>query len=105
MNYHALLAFTFFSSLALAQVKSDTPKNTPPARSDEAPARTEAREMVAKDKADLNQKMKEKAPTAEIHGKKTMLQRDRTKENREDVNQKIKEDQKAKDEAKEPQRY
>jgi hypothetical protein len=105
MNYHALLAISFFSSLAIAQPKIDSQKDTPPPRADESKTRTEARDMVEKDKADLNQKMKDKAPTAEIHGKKTMLQRDRTKENTEDVKQKIKEDQKTKAEPKESHGY
>ncbi|UYL08030.1 hypothetical protein B9G69_013345 [Bdellovibrio sp. SKB1291214] len=102
MNYHALIAISLFSSLAFSEPPQ---KDTPPARADESPARTEARDRVAKDKADLNQKLKEKAPTAEIHGVKTRLQRDRTFENREDVNQKIKEDQKAKADANTPQSH
>lgn len=105
MNYHAIIALSLFSSLAFAQAKLDSQKDTPPPRANESKERTEARDMVEKDKADLNQKMKEGAPTAEIHGKKTMLQRNRVKENREDVNQKIKEDQKTKAEAKQPQGY
>jgi hypothetical protein len=80
-------------------------KETPPARADESPARTEARDRVAKDKEDLNQKLKDKAPTAEVHGVKHRLQTDRTYKNHEDVKQKIKEDQRAKAEGSTPQSH
>ncbi|WP_413557106.1 hypothetical protein [Bdellovibrio sp. HCB209] len=96
MNYHAFLILSFVSSMALAdQSILKTQKDVPPPRADESPERTEARERVAKDHADLNQKLKEGAPTAEIHGVKTRLQRDRTFENKEDVKQQMKEKQRA----------
>lgn len=97
MNYHAFLAISFISSMAFAADTSilNSQKDVPPPRADESPERTEARERVAKDHADLNQKLKDKRPTAEIHGVKTRLQRDRTFENKEDVKQQMKEKQRA----------
>lgn len=97
MNYHAFLAVIFVSSMAFAADTSvlKTQKDVPPPRADESKERTEARERVAKDHADLNQKLKDKRPTAEIHGAKTRLQRDRTFENKEDVKQQMKEQQRA----------